>query len=115
MNFNEIKKNRVYEQVIEQVKYLLEIGQLRAGDKLPSERELAVLFNVSRSVIREAMTVLKASGVLNIRPGIGVFIAADDESSLVRRMDRALKKDVASLQELLEVRPRVPSGVSSCS
>jgi GntR family transcriptional repressor for pyruvate dehydrogenase complex len=109
MNFNEIKKTRVYEQVIEQIKKLLEFGKLKSGDKLPSEREMAGMFNVSRSVIREAMSVLNASGVLNIRPGIGVFIVDDEESTLIQRMDRALKKDSVNLQELIEVRQGLES------
>ncbi|WML50792.1 FadR/GntR family transcriptional regulator [Neobacillus sp. PS3-12] len=109
MNFNEIKKTRVYEQVIEQIKGLMELGKLKGGDKLPSEREMAGMFNVSRSVIREAMSVLNAGGVLDIRPGIGVFIVDDEESTLIQRMDRALKKGNVSLQELLEVRQGLES------
>lgn len=109
MNFNQIKKTRVYEQVIEQIKQLLELGQLKSGDKLPSEREMAGMFNVSRSVIREAMSVLNASGVLYTRPGIGVFIVDDEESTLIQRMDRALNKDGVDLQELLEVRQGLES------
>jgi GntR family transcriptional regulator, transcriptional repressor for pyruvate dehydrogenase complex len=104
MNFNQIKKTRVYEQVIEQIKQFLESGQIKAGDKLPSERELAGMLNVSRSVIREAMSVLNASGVLNIRPGIGVFIVNDEESNLMKRIDRALNRATLDLKELLEVR-----------
>lgn len=104
MNINQIKKVRVYEQVIEQIKDSIEQGQIHSGQKLPSERELAVLFHVSRSVIREAMSVLNASGVLDIRPGIGVFLADDEEQLLVQRMNRVLKKDSVHVLELIEVR-----------
>ncbi|WP_047152084.1 FadR/GntR family transcriptional regulator [Aneurinibacillus tyrosinisolvens] len=104
MKLNQIKKVRVYEQVIEQIKVSVEEGYIQPGDKLPSERELAVQLSVSRSVIREAMSVLNASGVLDIRPGIGVFLAEDEAQMLIQRMNGFLTKSSVNLMELLEVR-----------
>lgn len=104
MNLNQIKKTRVYEQVIEQIKLSIEAGEISPGDKLPSERELAVKLSISRSVVREAMSVLSAQGLLDIRPGIGVFLADDEEQQLIQGMNRILNKEQVDVSELLEVR-----------
>lgn len=104
MNLSQIKKVRVYEQVIEQIKHSVEQGQIRAGECLPSERELAVKLGISRSVVREAMSVLNASGVIEVRQGIGVFLVDDEEQLLLQRMNRALRRDSVNVLELLEVR-----------
>ncbi|WHH60565.1 FadR/GntR family transcriptional regulator [Petroclostridium sp. X23] len=52
-------------------------GELKPGDKLPSDRNLSTMFNVGRSSIREALKVLSALGLITILPGQGTFIASD--------------------------------------
>ncbi|MCY3981512.1 MAG: GntR family transcriptional regulator, partial [Alphaproteobacteria bacterium] len=56
-------------------------GRYRAGDRLPSERELAVRFNVSRGAVREAMSRLSQLGVADIQPG-GARVAPINQASL---------------------------------
>ena len=56
-------------------------GRYRAGDRLPSERELAVRFNVNRGAVREAMSRLSQLGVADIQPG-GARVAPINEASL---------------------------------
>jgi GntR family transcriptional repressor for pyruvate dehydrogenase complex len=104
LNLSPIKKKRVYQQVIERIKESIEQGSIQAGNKLPSERELAAQLSVSRSVVREAMSVLNESGLLNIRPGIGVFLIEEEEPSLLHRINQILQKEQINLVELLEVR-----------
>jgi GntR family transcriptional repressor for pyruvate dehydrogenase complex len=104
LQFQQIKKIRVYEQVIEQIIRSVEEGRIKPGERLPSERELAVQLSISRSVVREAMSVLNTSGVIEIRPGIGVFLLEDEVQQLVVRMNRLLNRDQIDLIALLEVR-----------
>jgi len=104
VNLSPIKKVRVYEQVIEQIKELIEQGVIQPGQKLPSERELATELSVSRSVVREAMSVLNTSGIIQIRPGIGVFLMEEEEQGLIHRINRILNKDEINLSEVLELR-----------
>lgn len=62
-------------RVVEHIKDLILKGELKEGDKLPPERELAQIMNVSRPTIREAYKILSSLGFLNIKHGQGVFVA----------------------------------------
>jgi len=77
MKFEPIKSQRLYQQVINQIKNLIYEGKLKKGDKLPSERELTVLLGVSRASIREAFSALEMLGLIESRPGEGTFISQD--------------------------------------
>lgn len=63
--------------IVDQVRLLIRQGQLTAGDRLPSERELCERFGVSRVTVREALRVLEASGLVEIRVGArgGAFVS----------------------------------------
>jgi GntR family transcriptional repressor for pyruvate dehydrogenase complex len=68
-NFKSLKQPRVSEEVFNQLKEAIVSDDFKAGDKLPSERELAGQFQVSRVVIREAIRALENTGFLTIRQG----------------------------------------------
>ena len=69
--FAPVKQRRAFEDIIVQVENAILEGRLRVGDRLPPERELAEIFNVSRASVREALRVLEAFGVLSARRGTG--------------------------------------------
>lgn len=66
-----VQRLRTYEQVMAQIEERILSGQLKAGDHLPSERDLATLLGVSRPSLRESLRVLEALGVIDIRRGGG--------------------------------------------
>ena len=66
-----VQRVRTYEQVMSQIEERILDGRLKAGDHLPSERELALLLGVSRPSLRESLRVLEALGVVDIRRGGG--------------------------------------------
>jgi GntR family transcriptional repressor for pyruvate dehydrogenase complex len=70
--------------VVSRIKELFEHGNLRVGDPLPSERELCEICAASRTTVREAMRILKAYGVVEVRPKTGAVI-------IDRRMEAALE------------------------
>ena len=69
-----IKVQRLYLQVAEQLQAMIESGALEAGSRLPSERDLAGQFGVSRPTIREAMIALEIAGLVEVRSGSGVYV-----------------------------------------
>jgi GntR family transcriptional repressor for pyruvate dehydrogenase complex len=69
-----IAKTRAYEQAAEQIAARIQQGTWRPGDRLPSERELANQLGISRGSTREALRVLEAMGLLEIRPGDGTIV-----------------------------------------
>ena len=65
---------RLYVRVARQVSELIQSDNVNPGDKLPSERDLANILNVSRPSIREAMIALEVSGVIEVRTGSGIYV-----------------------------------------
>jgi GntR family transcriptional repressor for pyruvate dehydrogenase complex len=66
---------RIFEQAVEQIRELISSGALAVGEKLPAEAELSRQLGVSRSSVREALRVLEAEGLIEIRRGSGAFIS----------------------------------------
>ncbi|MFB5663637.1 FadR/GntR family transcriptional regulator [Alteribacillus sp. HJP-4] len=70
-----IDRKTLSKQVIDEIIQLLTTGQLKPGDRLPSEMELMTMFNVSRPVMREALTSLEAVGVVHRKTRNGTFFS----------------------------------------
>src|SRR6056297_2092576 len=80
MKFEPIQKNRISEQIIDQIYSLIISGNLKPGDKMPSERELSEQFEVSRNSIREAIRILEILGFLVSKRGDGTYITEMSEN-----------------------------------
>ncbi len=76
--FRPVSAERVSQVIVDQIKLLMRQGKLTSGDRLPSERDLCQRFGVSRVTVREALRVLEATGLIEIRVGAhgGAFIAS---------------------------------------
>lgn len=99
-----VKKVRIYENIVQQVKSLIAEGKLRVGDQLPPERELSESFQVSRASVREAIRALELIGLVQSRPGNGTFISAPRMEALIEPLATFLLHQKDRLLELLEVR-----------
>jgi GntR family transcriptional repressor for pyruvate dehydrogenase complex len=77
----EVKGQRLYLQVAEQLRALISEGEFSAGQRLPSERDLAARFEVSRPTIREATIALEIAGAVEVRPGSGVYVTGQGAGS----------------------------------
>lgn len=77
--FSPVRTRRTFEEAVEQIAERIELGELRVGDGLPSERTLAQQMQISRPTVREALKVLADSGVVEVRPGAagGAFVVSD--------------------------------------
>jgi GntR family transcriptional repressor for pyruvate dehydrogenase complex len=87
-------------------------GRLQTGDKLPTESELMARFEVSRTVVREAISRLQASGLVETRHGIGTFVLAPPEQGPFRIAPEDFAT-VADVIELLELRISLESEAAS--
>lgn len=76
VSFNKIPVRRSFEDVAAQIRERIANGELREGDRLPAERDLAAMLGVSRNTVREALRALEHAGLLELKPGIsgGAFI-----------------------------------------
>lgn len=67
---------RLYDRVAKDVAAKIASGEFAVGDRLPSERELALAYGVSRPTVREAIIALELDGLVEVRKGVGVFVVA---------------------------------------
>lgn len=96
--------NLRYEKVVLQIKSAISSGELKPGDKLPPERELAKLFGVSRTSIREALKSLATSGLITIRHGDGAYVSEPRLENELASLAGYLLDRQGTLMELLELR-----------
>jgi DNA-binding FadR family transcriptional regulator len=89
--------------------YILE-HRLAAGDPLPSEGRLAQELGISRSSIREAVKALESVGVLETRPGVGLFVRRFSFDPIVDNLAYNVRSERDSLMELLYVRKQLEAG-----
>ncbi len=94
--------NRLLLQIREQ--------ELRPGDKLPAERQLATMMAVSRPVVREALRALSLMGVVDIRQGDGTYVSSLEPRRLIAHLDIVFAKDAVALVQLLEARRVIETG-----
>ena len=102
-DFEVIRRNKVYEEVAKQIERLI-LQKLHPGDKLPSERELAEMLQVSRSSIRDAIRSLELMGLVEPRQGAGTIVRELSAESLVNPFANALKRRQELVSELLDFR-----------
>jgi len=81
-SYRQIETSRLYEQIVAQIESDVLSGRLRKGDRLPTERELAEQFGVSRTAVREAVKALREKGLVQSHPGRGTFITDNTARSV---------------------------------
>ena len=102
-DFEVVRRSKVYEEVAKQIERLI-LEKLQPGDKLPSERELAEMLQVSRSSIRDAIRSLELMGFVEPRQGAGTIVRELSAESLVNPFANALKRRRELVSELLDFR-----------
>lgn len=104
--FQQVRPVRLYERIVDQIEAALASGDLKPGQRLPSERELVTQFGASRSTVREALRVLESKGVVRSRPGDpnGPELLPFSPGELTRQMTRLAQVDHLSLAELISFR-----------
>jgi GntR family transcriptional repressor for pyruvate dehydrogenase complex len=104
MMFTPVKSTKVYEQVIEQIKYMITSGELKKGEKLPPERELVEKFQVSRTSVREALRALQIIGLIESRQGGGNYIKDSFDDNLIEPLSMMFVLQNSRNSEILELR-----------
>jgi GntR family transcriptional repressor for pyruvate dehydrogenase complex len=104
--FAPIKRRRLSDQVSAQIQVRIASGELKSGDKLPPEREMAESFGVSRGAVREALRNLERTGLISLQAGSrgGAFIGHGDPSLIGDSVRNLYRLGSVSLDELTEAR-----------
>lgn len=99
-----ITRERLYEQVVQQLQELVISGRLQPGDKLPPERQLAEQLGVSRTVIREAIKTLEQRGLVKVLTGSGTYVSQMDPRIVSESISLLVQQSTSSFDHLNEVR-----------
>jgi DNA-binding FadR family transcriptional regulator len=104
--FNPVNDRRISELIVDQVRLLIRQQQLNPGDRLPPERELCERFGVSRVTVREALRVLEANGLLEIRVGArgGAFVTKPSQQRVGQGIADLLTLSAVTAAEATEAR-----------
>ncbi len=106
VEFAPVKSSRLSDMIGEEIRTRLATGELSPGDKLPSERELAIQLNVSRNAVREALRMLEMSGVVELQKGAkgGAFIGNGNAEVLATGLRDLLNLRGITIEQLTESR-----------
>ena len=86
-----VKSSRLYEQIVQQVEESILKGQLKPGDQLPAERDLAQRFGVSRTAVREAVKTLREKGLVEAYSGRGTFVTNGTSNAIRQSLDLMIR------------------------
>lgn len=106
------RPRRLPDEIAKNISEAIESGQLKPGDRLPTEQALSDQFGVARTVVREAISLLKYDGVIQSRRGVGAFIAQAGGRSAFRISPACFEKR-KQLVQLLQVRTGVQADASA--
>lgn len=104
MEIKSIQTKKIYKNIVEQIIYLIRDGSLKCGDRLPPERALAEMLDVSRASLREALSVMEIMGIVDIRPGEGSFVSDFNVQPFISLVLPLILKDEGVENELIEFR-----------
>lgn len=107
--FERVDLDTVADAVVSQIEQLIVSGVLKSGQKLPSERELAELMDVSRPKVRDAIKVLEDRGLLKVRHGDGTFVSSLTGAALAPAMVQLFARHPQAFGDYLEFRREVES------
>ncbi len=113
MIYKKIKPKKIYEEVTEAIYEMIRTGKLLPGQKLDSVQQLAENFQVGRSAIREALTSLRAMGLIEMRQGEGTFIREFSTDQIVFPLSTAILMNKEDISNLLEVRKIIEVGTAT--
>jgi GntR family transcriptional regulator, transcriptional repressor for pyruvate dehydrogenase complex len=97
-----IRRKPLYVEVADRLREFIAVQDLRPGDRLLSERELARRLGVSRTSVRQALTALRVAGLVDIRHGDGVFLRHAPEEARPQELGEAELSEIMEVREALE-------------
>ena len=110
--FQAVRRTKASREIVAQIREMVAGGHLKAGDRLPPERELSQLFGVGRSTLREAVRVLESLGHVEVRAGEGTFLAEGDAAITQGNLPTELFSKWSTQLNLFELRTVLEPGLA---
>jgi GntR family transcriptional repressor for pyruvate dehydrogenase complex len=99
----QIKKKKLYEEVIIGIEEMLKSNNVQPGDRLQSEKELSIYFGVSKTAVREALSALQTAGLIEVKHGSGIFVRSVNEK-LTNPLTMKLLANRENMLQMIELR-----------
>lgn len=112
MKSRRIQIKKIYEEVADSLIEMIKTGELNPGDRLDSVEQLAESFDVSRSAVREALSGLRAMGLVEMRQGEGTFVTKFDASNFTLPITAGMLLEKEDIKELYEMRKILEVGAA---
>ena len=113
LELKKIKPKKIYEEVSEMLYEKIRAGELKPGDRLDSVEQLAEQLQVSRSAIREALSALKAMGLIEIKQGSGTFVKSTPSKQFDFPLSTLALTNKNDVSDLLKVRKIIEVGAAA--
>ncbi len=112
MSINQVvaKRQTVVQEILEEIKSSILEGRLKSGDKLPTEQELGERFLASRTAVREAIKMLEAIGLVEIKRGNGTYITHNPASSTIQTLSLGIILQHSTKNQIYEFRKALEIG-----
>lgn len=111
MDVTALKKITLTEQIMEQIASQITTGKLKPGQRLPNERAMGDMFNVTRSRVREALRALSLIGLIEIRPGDGSYVCENKPLLPEETISWVFHKEINNLDEVYAARKLIEEEV----
>lgn len=105
-----VQRESVVNIVLNKIKDALVNGEIKPGDKLPTEQEFSEKLGIGRTTVREAMKMLRALGVINVRQGDGTYVVKQLNTNSINSLIFSLLLKAGSDQQLVELRHTIEVG-----
>jgi GntR family transcriptional repressor for pyruvate dehydrogenase complex len=110
--FEAIRRNKLYEEVADKLQQWI-LAEMKPGDKLPPERQLAEMFGVGRSSVRDAVRKLQAMGLVEPLQGHGTVVREISDDAIISPLSSVLVRKWKLVAELLDVRKIIEPGIAA--
>lgn len=109
--FETFSQHTLSERIVESIISMIQAKELKPGDRLPAERELAAMMEVSRPALREALRALAIMNIVEIRPGSGTYITSLKPELLVEHLNFVFSLTDSTFLDLIEARQIIEVGL----
>lgn len=111
MDVTALKKVTLTEQIMEQIASQIASGKLKPGERLPNERVMGEMFNVTRSRVREALRALSLIGLIEIKPGDGSYVSKNKPHLPEETISWIFHEEIHNLDEIYAARKLIEEEV----
>ena len=110
-----LTREGLHVQIADRLQELITSQELQPGDRLPPDRQLAEMLNVSRPTVREALRLLQQWGLVNVKPGSGTYVTRMGTGPVIQTIGRFFSVRDGSFEDMMQVRDLLEPGTAAAA